>query len=63
MKKVVSNLTFQVLIAISLGIVTGAFFPEFSGVAKQISQAFINMITMLIAPIIFLTIVLGIWGI
>jgi aerobic C4-dicarboxylate transport protein len=60
MKKVVSNLTFQVLIAISLGIVTGAFFPEFSGVAKQISQAFINMITMLIAPIIFLTIVLGI---
>jgi aerobic C4-dicarboxylate transport protein len=60
MKKVVSNLTFQVLIAISLGIGVGAFFPEFSGVAKLISQAFINMITMLIAPIIFLTIVLGI---
>ncbi len=60
MKKVVSNLTFQVLIAISLGIVVGAFFPEFSGIAKLISQSFINMITMLIAPIIFLTIVLGI---
>ena len=60
MKKVVSNLTFQVLVAISIGIVAGAFFPEFSSTAKLISQAFINMITMLIAPIIFLTIVLGI---
>jgi aerobic C4-dicarboxylate transport protein len=60
MKKVVSNLTFQVLVAITIGILTGAFFPEFSGMAKLISQAFINMISMLIAPIIFLTIVLGI---
>lgn len=60
MKKVFSNLTFQVLVAISIGIVVGAFFPGFSSTAKLISQAFINMITMLIAPIIFLTIVLGI---
>jgi len=60
MKKVFSNLTFQVLVAISIGIVAGAFFPGFSSTAKLISQAFINMITMLIAPIIFLTIVLGI---
>jgi aerobic C4-dicarboxylate transport protein len=60
MKKVVSNLTFQVLVAIALGIVAGAFFPAFSGIAKLISQGFINLITMLIAPIIFLTIVLGI---
>lgn len=60
MKKVFANLTFQVLVAISIGIVVGAFFPGFSSTAKLISQAFINMITMLIAPIIFLTIVLGI---
>jgi aerobic C4-dicarboxylate transport protein len=60
MKKVFSNLTFQVIVAISIGILTGAFFPEFAGMAKLISQAFINMISMLIAPIIFLTIVLGI---
>jgi aerobic C4-dicarboxylate transport protein len=60
MKKVVSNLTVQVLVAISIGILVGTFFPGFSSIAKLISQAFINMITMLIAPIIFLTIVLGI---
>lgn len=60
MKKIASNLTFQVLTAITLGIITGAIFPEFAVHAKLISQGFINLITMLIAPIVFLTIVLGI---
>jgi aerobic C4-dicarboxylate transport protein len=60
MKRIVSNLTVQVLVAISIGILVGTFFPGFSSIAKLISQAFINMISMLIAPIIFLTIVLGI---
>jgi aerobic C4-dicarboxylate transport protein len=60
MKKLTANLTFQVLIAITLGVLTGTFLPEFAPKAKLISQAFINMITMLIAPIVFLTIVLGI---
>ncbi|WP_129714590.1 C4-dicarboxylate transporter DctA [Pedobacter sp. SYP-B3415] len=60
MKSIFSNLTFQVLTAIVLGVVVGSLFPGFSSHAKLISQSFINMITMLIAPIIFLTIVLGI---
>lgn len=60
MKSILSNLTFQVLTAITLGILVGAFFPGFAPHAKLISQSFINMISMLIAPIIFLTIVLGI---
>ncbi|PST81640.1 glutamate/aspartate:proton symporter GltP [Pedobacter yulinensis] len=60
MKSILSNLTFQVLTAIVIGIAVGAFFPGFSAHARLISQSFINMITMLIAPIIFLTIVLGI---
>ena len=60
MKAIFSNLTFQVLFAITVGIVTGALVPEFAPHAKLISQTFINMINMLIAPIIFLTIVLGI---
>jgi aerobic C4-dicarboxylate transport protein len=60
MKFIFSNLTFQVLTAIVLGILVGAFFPGFAPHAKLISQSFINMISMLIAPIIFLTIVLGI---
>ncbi len=60
MRHIFSNLTFQVLLAITLGILVGAFFPGFAPHAKLISQSFINMISMLIAPIIFLTIVLGI---
>ena len=60
MKRVVSHLTFQVLLAIVLGILVGINFPGFAPTAKLISQTFINMISMLIAPIIFFTIVLGI---
>jgi aerobic C4-dicarboxylate transport protein len=60
MKKIGANLTFQVLLAITLGILVGAFVPGFAPQAKLISQGFINLITMLIAPIVFLTIVLGI---
>jgi aerobic C4-dicarboxylate transport protein len=60
MKKIFSNLTFQVLIAIIIGISVGTYFPGFAPTAKLISQGFINLISMLIAPIIFFTIVLGI---
>ncbi|WP_343535091.1 C4-dicarboxylate transporter DctA [Pedobacter sp.] len=60
MKKIVSNLTFQVLVAISLGILVGVVYPGFAPHAELISKSFINMISMLIAPIIFFTIVLGI---
>ncbi len=60
MKSILSNLTFQVLVAITLGILIGAYFPDFHPTAELISKSFINMISMLIAPIIFLTIVLGI---
>lgn len=60
MKKVSQNLTFQVIVAIILGILAGVFFPDFAPTARIISKTFINMISMLIAPIIFFTIVLGI---
>ncbi len=60
MKSVLSNLTFQVLVAIALGILVGVLYPGFSSYAELISKSFINMISMLIAPIIFFTIVLGI---
>ncbi|PTS95012.1 glutamate/aspartate:proton symporter GltP [Pedobacter sp. HMWF019] len=60
MKKIFSNLTFQVILAILLGIEVGAYFPSFAPTAQTISKTFINMISMLIAPIIFFTIVLGI---
>jgi aerobic C4-dicarboxylate transport protein len=62
MKKLLSNLTFQVFIAILLGIAVGLYFKQFAPTAQLISKTFISMVTMLIAPIIFFTIVLGIAG-
>jgi aerobic C4-dicarboxylate transport protein len=62
MKKILSNLTVQVLIAIVLGIIVGLYFKPFAPTAQMISKVFISLITMLIAPIIFFTIVLGIAG-
>lgn len=60
MKRIYKNLTFQVLVAITLGILVGAFFPETGARLKPIGDVFINLIKMVIAPVIFLTIVLGI---
>lgn len=62
MKRLFSNLTFQVIVAIILGIAVGIYFKSFSSTAQTISKVFISMITMLIAPIIFCVIVLGIAG-
>ncbi|GAB2683917.1 dicarboxylate/amino acid:cation symporter [Mucilaginibacter koreensis] len=62
MKRLLSNLTFQVILAIILGVIVGIYFPKFAPTAELISKTFIKLITMLIAPIIFFTIVLGIAG-
>jgi len=52
----------QVIIGIVAGILTGWLFPSFAPTAKLISDLFINGIKMMIAPIIFFTVVLGITG-
>jgi aerobic C4-dicarboxylate transport protein len=56
------SLTTQVIIAIILGIVFGALFPKMGAELKVLSDIFVKMIKMVIAPIIFLTIVVGIAG-
>jgi aerobic C4-dicarboxylate transport protein len=56
------SLTTQVLIAIVLGIIFGALFPKTGADLKVLSDIFVKMIKMVIAPIIFLTIVVGIAG-
>jgi aerobic C4-dicarboxylate transport protein len=53
----------QVIIGIIIGCLVGFYFPQFSPIAKLISETFINLIKMLIAPIIFTTVVLGIAGV
>lgn len=60
--KLHKNLTFQVIVAIILGIIVGAIWPEFGAGLKVLADLFIKLIKMLIAPIIFLTVVIGIGG-
>ncbi len=52
----------QVLIGIILGITVGVLVPSFFATGKVISDTFISLIKMVIAPIIFFTVVLGITG-
>lgn len=60
--KYLKILYIQVLIGIVLGVLVGWAFPNFSTAAKLISETFINMIKMVIAPVIFFTIVSGVAG-
>lgn len=50
----------QVLIAVALGIACGYFFPELGKSLKPLGDAFIKLMKMIIAPIIFCTVVHGI---
>jgi aerobic C4-dicarboxylate transport protein len=50
----------QVLIAIAIGILLGYFWPDIGASMKPLGDAFIKLIKMLIAPIIFCTVVHGI---
>jgi len=59
-KPIYSHLYFQVLVAIAAGIVLGYFFPGLATKLKPLGDAFIKLIKMMIAPIIFTTVVVGI---
>jgi aerobic C4-dicarboxylate transport protein len=56
------HLYVQVLVAILLGVTLGHFFPEAGAACKPLGDAFIKLVKMVIAPVIFLTIVTGIAG-
>ena len=62
MKKRWPHLYVQVLIAITLGILLGHFYPETATTMKPLGDGFIKLIKMMIAPIIFCTVVTGIAG-
>jgi aerobic C4-dicarboxylate transport protein len=54
------NLTVRVLVAIALGVALGVASPDTAKAMRPLGDTFINLVKMVIAPIIFLTIVLGI---
>jgi aerobic C4-dicarboxylate transport protein len=61
-KKLHQHLYFQVLTAITIGIFLGHFYPETAVEMKPLGDGFIKLIKMIIAPIIFCTVVTGIAG-
>ncbi|MEP6766257.1 MAG: dicarboxylate/amino acid:cation symporter [Gemmatimonadaceae bacterium] len=54
------NLTAQVILAVLLGILVGAVWPDTGKALRPLGDTFINLVKMVIAPIIFLTIVHGV---
>ena len=52
----------QVVIAIVLGVLLGQFYPQVGESMKPLGDAFIKLVKMIIAPVIFLTVVTGIAG-
>jgi aerobic C4-dicarboxylate transport protein len=61
-RKFYRHLYFQVLLAIAAGILLGHFYPTLATDLKPLGDAFIKLVKMIIAPVIFLTVVTGIAG-
>lgn len=61
-KPLYSSLYFQVIVAIVIGVGIGHFYPESGAAMKPLGDGFIKLIKMMIAPIIFCTVVTGISG-
>ncbi|MEI6140701.1 MAG: cation:dicarboxylase symporter family transporter, partial [Mariniphaga sp.] len=62
MRKIYKGLYFQVIVAIILGIILGVYQPALAESLKPLGDGFIKLVKMMIAPIIFSTIVTGIAG-
>ncbi|HMR18059.1 MAG TPA: C4-dicarboxylate transporter DctA [Sphingobacterium sp.] len=62
MKRLFGLLYFQVIVAILIGALLGHFYPDMGIALKPFGDGFIKLIKMIIAPLIFCSIVLGIGG-
>jgi aerobic C4-dicarboxylate transport protein len=58
--RLIKSLYVQVLVAISLGVTVGTVWPDFGASLKPLGDAFIKLIKVVVAPIIFCTVVSGI---
>src|SRR5262245_2673865 len=59
-QKFYKNLYFQVLVGIALGVLFGIIDPGRAAAMKPLGDGFIKLVRMLIAPIVFTTVVVGI---
>ena len=53
----------QVLIATLVGVVVGHFYPDVGVAMKPLGDGFIKLVRMMIAPIVFCTVVAGVAGV
>jgi proton glutamate symport protein len=56
------GVTTQIFVGLLLGIIVGVFFPAFGVAVKPLADAFLRLIKMIIAPLLFSTLVVGIAG-
>ncbi|MFP1740444.1 dicarboxylate/amino acid:cation symporter [Lonsdalea quercina] len=56
------SLYFQVIVAITIGVLLGHFYPSIGEQMKPFGDGFVKLIKMIIAPVIFCTVVTGIAG-
>jgi aerobic C4-dicarboxylate transport protein len=61
-RPIYKSLYAQVLVGITLGVLLGYFYPSLGAQMKPLGDAFIKLIKMIIAPIIFCTVAVGIAG-
>lgn len=59
---ILKSLYFQVITAISIEILLGHFYPDLGAQMKPLGDGFVKLIKMVIAPVIFCTVVTGIAG-
>lgn len=57
-----SHLTFAILISLILGVIVGWGFPDFAIKTHVLAEVFLRMVKMIIAPLLFATLVVGIAG-
>lgn len=62
-KPLINSLFLQVLVALALGVVLGMAAPAFSVQLKVLSDGFLKLISMIVAPIVFCVVVNGIAGV
>src|SRR5580700_5595244 len=58
--KIYNSLYFRVIVGIVIGVALGVFYPKVGEEMKPFGDAFIKLIRMMICPIIFFTVIVGI---
>jgi aerobic C4-dicarboxylate transport protein len=56
------TLLFQILLGLLGGLAVGIIWPEFGSALKPLGDGFINLVKMIIAPLVFCVVVIGIAG-